>query len=1010
MLGTPNVEQVAGDGLTGLFRARQPQDLPLRRTRAGHAVEAYSWGALTSNAKGVLGWLQRVLWMGLLPFALVNLAYWARHHVGEDNARSRWGAVAVRWAAALLTMLFMLTISLVAVDLVAWQCYRGGTRGCDVLPGALDFMMRLSPSRRIAVSAAVPLAAVVVLWFLSFRSLARYESVELPDGRRRGRHREQLLRRPTFWQAVERTRRLQRLHLVAAAATVVAFIGVHADSRTDRWYAGWPWWAAVVLLAGVAWRLAVPHSRDIEVAAVPGPSAGPVDGRRWADRALAWGAVLLVAAHLGWLWLDPTDSGGWNLDTGWRGHNAWFIAVFVAVTLLNTIVFLAGRMRTTATVLMVVSFACFAAWMAVSSTSEAKATDPDGLGLGALDEPLVGGLPVTRLAAAAAFVAVWFCLLLGWHLLNTRRYRATAWRGGAPAMLLGAAAWIALLFTTAAVTAAAEYLNGDTQTVADLSSTYQATGQTAAPPDEPVEVHLVGDVVLSDAVLVIEKAGGDDDEDPAPVLHRGRVTATAARVPFAGSEPADYPQQRKLPDIALSRGLLTMDQASVELVDSCLLTVPPERDEPTCDAESPGFVSRTVIDLPGPQPTGSLALEAQGQRVRLDVAEAPRAPLVVPQVLIWAPVAQLAWMLAVGGVALGALYRLARRVLPDLARQVRLDPAVPADCKKAAVARRFTAAFAHRSERGLELVGGLTVLTVLLLLVLAATGSPPWTVMDAIARRRAADAESAWWTWADLAHPLATASLYAVLALSLGLVAVGSYLRRSESARKAVGVIWDLTTFWPRAAHPLAPPCYAERVVPELTTRIRWALRSHPKAIVVVSGHSQGSLIAVATLLGLEDCELRRVRLVTYGSQVRALYGRIFPAVVGSRVVGYRKTDGTPRFGDGFPDVTRWGTPRTRPAAKGSLRARLGEGRWVNLFRRTDPLGWRVFSDADSALDVAVPEVPPPKAGDPGPTVMAHSGYQHTAAYRRLVGGWLGEDVLPDHAATVAELRPVPPE
>jgi hypothetical protein len=30
-----------------------------------------------------------------------------------------------------------------------------------------------------------------------------------------------------------------------------------------------------------------------------------------------------------------------------------------------------------------------------------------------------------------------------------------------------------------------------------------------------------------------------------------------------------------------------------------------------------------------------------------------------------------------------------------------------------------------------------------------------------------------------------------------------------------VGVVWDVGTFWPRSAHPLAPPSYAELAVPQ---------------------------------------------------------------------------------------------------------------------------------------------------------------------------------------------------
>src|SRR5215213_2335015 len=87
MLGVPasSVGQVAGDGITGIYRTKDGK-VPLRTlTVPGSAeapaqtpvvVEAYSWGGLTSNVKGIVNWLTRVLWMFLLPFALMNLAYW----------------------------------------------------------------------------------------------------------------------------------------------------------------------------------------------------------------------------------------------------------------------------------------------------------------------------------------------------------------------------------------------------------------------------------------------------------------------------------------------------------------------------------------------------------------------------------------------------------------------------------------------------------------------------------------------------------------------------------------------------------------------------------------------------------------------------------------------------------------------------------------------------------------------------------------------------------------------
>ena len=46
----------------------------------------------------------------------------------------------------------------------------------------------------------------------------------------------------------------------------------------------------------------------------------------------------------------------------------------------------------------------------------------------------------------------------------------------------------------------------------------------------------------------------------------------------------------------------------------------------------------------------------------------------------------------------------------------------------------------------------------------------------------------------------------AVLSASvLGLLWVGRQAYRNPAQRRTVGIVWDLGTFWPRAAHPLAP-------------------------------------------------------------------------------------------------------------------------------------------------------------------------------------------------------------
>lgn len=95
------------------------------------------------------------------------------------------------------------------------------------------------------------------------------------------------------------------------------------------------------------------------------------------------------------------------------------------------------------------------------------------------------------------------------------------------------------------------------------------------------------------------------------------------------------------------------------------------------------------------------------------------------------------------------------------------------------------------------------------------------------------------------AHPFVHGAAATAQALGSWLIGVGFVLfvtwgRRAykdPAARRTIGILWDVGTFWPRAAHPFAPPCYAERAVPDLTWRIdTWTRATGGR--LVLSGHS----------------------------------------------------------------------------------------------------------------------------------------------------------------------------
>jgi hypothetical protein len=215
---------------------------------------------------------------------------------------------------------------------------------------------------------------------------------------------------------------------------------------------------------------------------------------------------------------------------------------------------------------------------------------------------------------------------------------------------------------------------------------------------------------------------------------------------------------------------------------------------------------------------------------------------------------------------------------------------------------------------------------------------------------------------------------------ALALIVIGVLAYRRPRLRRVVGVLWDLGTFWPRAAHPLAPPCYAERVVPELVKRTTWLATE--QGGVVLSGHSQGSMLAAATVLQLPREARPGTGLLTYGSPLRRLYARYFPAYVDDAV------------------LARVGANLTEPGQHAP--------RWVNLWRDTDPIGGVVDAPARDVRWVDPPGFDIPPDDSVHAKVDGHSNYQLAPAFGDAVSA-VARDLRPQRAALPPPRPPAQP-
>lgn len=278
------------------------------------------------------------------------------------------------------------------------------------------------------------------------------------------------------------------------------------------------------------------------------------------------------------------------------------------------------------------------------------------------------------------------------------------------------------------------------------------------------------------------------------------------------------------------------------------------------------------------------------------------------------------------------------------------------------------------------------------------------------------------WT-STTGRALSLAALAVIAAAVLGVIAANAL----TTQERPIGVLWDLISFLPRAGHPFAPPCYAERAVPEINQRIRdWfddddgpgvtegarGPTGHPAAgsaprtrhagrhrssassrRLILSAHSLGAVLAVASLFALypgrQDL-LARIGLITYGIQLRAYFGRFFPELFGPAVLGTRPTlaptlrGADPWYRQVVADERDAGREEGRSAHPVSLltvlpsSARTGRPAWVSLWRRTDHLGFPANSFSPNAIDRGTSEF---ESASYLLTIATHSRYPDTAQY-----------------------------
>ncbi|HEX3590875.1 MAG TPA: hypothetical protein VHV74_14685 [Pseudonocardiaceae bacterium] len=206
-------------------------------------------------------------------------------------------------------------------------------------------------------------------------------------------------------------------------------------------------------------------------------------------------------------------------------------------------------------------------------------------------------------------------------------------------------------------------------------------------------------------------------------------------------------------------------------------------------------------------------------------------------------------------------------------------------------------------------------------LVVVAVRPPVPDLVGLLHADRSVDSAAAGRAWRERRighHAVPALAVVVVAALVTGIfvpdlvvgVTIGSWVGAGALVLAWLGGIplVDVVGCWPRAAHPVVPACHALKTVPEVAARAAEYL-TEPNTRVVLTGHGNGSVIAVAaaTRLLAMGADVDRLGLVVAGSPLQWAWSRAFPSVV----------------------------------PHGGLRALFGDldGRWRTMARGTDPVG-----------------------------------------------------------------------